>query len=47
MGDVLFIAIMFAFFGLCVVVVHVCDRMIGSGEVDVVEADDETERVAA
>ena len=38
MSDVLFVAIMIAFFGLCVLLVRVCDRMIGSGEITLVDA---------
>lgn len=47
MSDVLFVAIMIAFFGLCVVLVRVCDRMIGSGDVTFADAGQEEEQLVA
>jgi len=44
MADLLFIAAMFGFFGLCVLLVRVCDRIIGVDDEVVVglpPADDE------
>jgi hypothetical protein len=32
MADLLFIAMMFAFFGLAVVLIRICDRIIGADE---------------
>ena len=48
MADVLFIAILVAFFGVCVGFVHVCDRVIGGDEtVAPVGADDAENAIAA
>ncbi len=44
MGDVLFLAILVAFFGLAVVFVRACDRIVGPdvGAVDTTETADVT-----
>ena len=47
MSDVLFLAIMVAFFGICLLLVRVCDRLIGAGDITVVEADDPAEEPLA
>jgi len=50
MADVLFIAVMVAFFGLALGLVRFCDRIIGGDDEMIVEAGDhtdETETVAA
>jgi hypothetical protein len=48
MADVLFIAILVAFFGVCVGFVRICDRVIGPDEaVAPVTVDDDTEEAIA
>ena len=49
MADVLFIVLMVAFFGLAVLLVRVCDRIIGADDDIIIGADDvaEPEELAA
>ena len=50
MADLLFIAMMIVFFGLAVVLVRLCDRIIGTDEsvvIGTVEYADEVEEAAA
>jgi hypothetical protein len=47
MADVLFIAILVAFFGLCVGFVRICDRVIGVDDLSPVAAVDDDESLAA
>lgn len=46
-ADALFIAILVAFFGLCVGFVHLCDRVIGVDEAPLVDIDTSEDRLAA
>jgi len=47
--DIVFLAIMLAFFALCVVIVRACDQMIGTDDVEILGATGEPqdERTAA
>jgi len=43
MADIVFVAIAFAFFAICVLYVRWCDIIMGPDEVARAESDDETE----
>ena len=47
MADVLFVAVIIAFFGLCLGLVKLCDRLIGPDEVPSSDTAPRDERVAA
>jgi hypothetical protein len=46
-ADLLFVAILIAFFAICVAFIHACDRMIRTDDAVAHEQESDTEQVAA